>query len=179
MFLLSFFEILVGVRKRLDFFRSRFFWQSDGHKRKYRLTKWNIICRPKDQGGLGIEVLELKNKCLLSRWLYKLQNEEGVWQELLRNKYLHSKSLSEVTMKTTDSPFWKGLMKVKDKFFSRGSFDVGNGEDTRFWEDAWLGNKPLAVQYPYLYSIVQRKNVLVAIVLNQNPLNNAFRRTLT
>ena len=47
MFLLSFFRIPVGVRKRLDYFRSRFFWQSDQHKRKYRLTKWNIICRPR------------------------------------------------------------------------------------------------------------------------------------
>jgi hypothetical protein len=51
MFLLSFFEIPKGVRKRLDFYRSRFFWQSDGQKKKYRLTKWNIVCRPKDQGG--------------------------------------------------------------------------------------------------------------------------------
>jgi hypothetical protein len=41
---------------------------------------------------------------------------------------------------------------------------VGNGEDTRFWGDAWLGNKPLAVLYPYLYNIVQRKNVSVATV---------------
>jgi hypothetical protein len=82
MFLLSFFEIPIGVRKGLDFFRSRFFWQSDGHKKKYRLTKWNIICRPKDQGGLGIEVLETKNRCLLCKWLFKLMNEEGVWQEL-------------------------------------------------------------------------------------------------
>jgi hypothetical protein len=60
MFMLSFLEIPIGVCKRLDYFRSRFFWQSDAHKRKYRLSKWNIICRPKDQGGLGIEVLELK-----------------------------------------------------------------------------------------------------------------------
>jgi hypothetical protein len=77
-------------------------------------------------------VLELKNKCLLSKWLFKLLNEEGVWQKLLRNKYLHSKSLSEVTMKPTDSPFWKGLMKVKEDFLNRGSFTIGNGEDTRF-----------------------------------------------
>ena len=62
MFMLSFLEIPKGVRKRLDFYRSRFFWQNDDHKRKYRLTKWNIVCRSKDQGGLGIEVLELKKK---------------------------------------------------------------------------------------------------------------------
>ena len=52
MFMLSFFEIPKGVRKRLDMFRSRFFWQSDGQKRKYRLTKWEIIRIPKDPGGL-------------------------------------------------------------------------------------------------------------------------------
>jgi hypothetical protein len=67
MFMLSFFELPKGVRKRLDFFRSRFFWQCEENKKKYRLTKWNLICRPKDQGGLGIEVLEIKNSCLLSK----------------------------------------------------------------------------------------------------------------
>ena len=54
MFILSFFELPKGVWKRMDLFRSRFFWQSDGHKRKYRLAKWNILCRQKEQGGLGI-----------------------------------------------------------------------------------------------------------------------------
>jgi hypothetical protein len=87
MFMLSFFEIPVGLRKRLDYYRSRFFWQSDGHKRKYRLSRWDILCRPKDQGCLGIEVLELKNKSLISKWLFELLNGDGVWQELLRNKY--------------------------------------------------------------------------------------------
>ena len=58
MFLLSFFEVLVGVRKRLDFYRSRFFWQSDEAKKKYILARWDIMCRLKDQGGLGIENLE-------------------------------------------------------------------------------------------------------------------------
>jgi hypothetical protein len=46
MFLLSFFEIPKGVWKRLYFYRSHFISQSDELKRKYRLTKWNIICQP-------------------------------------------------------------------------------------------------------------------------------------
>ena len=120
------------------------------HKRKYRLTKWEIICRPKDQGGLSIEVLELKKLCLLSKWLFKLLNEEGVWQELIHNKYLQNKTLSQATAKPFDSPFWKGLMKVKEDFFSRGSFTIGNGMNTSFWEDTWLGDTPLAQQYPML-----------------------------
>jgi hypothetical protein len=178
MFMLSFFEIPIGVRKRLDF-RSRFFWRSDGHKKKYRLSRWNIICRPKDQGGLGVEVLEIKNKCLLSKWLLKILTKQGVWQEIIQNKYLHSKSLSQVKAKPSNSPFWKGIMKVKDNFFERGSFNIGNGESARFWEDTWLGDTHLAHQYPSLYNIVQRKKVSGSDVLAQLPLNIGFRQALS
>jgi hypothetical protein len=143
------------------------------------LTKWNVIFRPKDQGGLGIEVLEIKNLCLLSKWLDKLINQEGVWQELLHNKYLNNKTLSQVTVQPHDSPFKRGPMKVKDEFFKRGSFIVNNGMSTRFWDDTWLGNRPLADQYPSLYSIVRNKNVTVATTLATTSLNIGFRCSLT
>jgi hypothetical protein len=39
MFMLSFFEIPRGVLEKIDCFRSRFYWQNDQHKRKYRLTR--------------------------------------------------------------------------------------------------------------------------------------------
>jgi hypothetical protein len=65
-------------------------------KKKYRLIKWNIICRLKNQGGLGIEVLDIKNRCLLYKWLYKLLLVEGVWHELLTNKYLNGKKLYQI-----------------------------------------------------------------------------------
>ena len=124
-------------------------------------------------------MLELKNKSLLCKWLFKLLNEEGVWQELLKNKYLYSKSLSQVQAKSSDSPFWKGLMRVKDELVSRGVLNVGDGSNTRFWEDTWLGGTPLSTQYPTLYNIVQRRNVSVQSVLGETHPNIAFRRALT
>ena len=133
----------------------------------------------KGSGGLGIEVFDIKNKCLISKWLFKLLHEEGVWQELLTNKYLRDKSLSQVEAKPTDSPFWKGLMKVKGVFFSCGSFIMGNGQRTRFWEDTWLGETSLSTQYPMLYKIVSSKNVTASQILSQNPLNISFRRLLS
>jgi hypothetical protein len=44
-------------------------------------------------------------------------SEEIMWQELLHNKYLKNKTLAEVEAKPTDSPFWKGLMRVKRRVF--------------------------------------------------------------
>ncbi|CAA0807930.1 Unknown protein [Striga hermonthica] len=125
MYMMSFFEIPKGVRKKLDYFRSRFFWQSDEHKRKYRLAKWDILCQPKEQEGLGIQNLELKNIALLSKWLYHLLTTDGTWQQILRNKYLGTKPLVQVHWKSGDSHFWGSLMKVKNEFLKFGTFTMG------------------------------------------------------
>jgi hypothetical protein len=53
-FMFSFFEVSRGILKKLDYFRSCFFWQSDDHKKKYRLTKWEVVYTLKDQGWLGV-----------------------------------------------------------------------------------------------------------------------------
>jgi len=71
MYMMSFFVIPRGLLRKLDYFRSRFFWQSDNQRRKYRLAMWDILCQPKEQGGLGIHDFELKNIKLLSKWLFK------------------------------------------------------------------------------------------------------------
>jgi hypothetical protein len=43
MFMMSFFRIPKGVLKKLDYYRSRFYWQSDEHKKKYRLIRWGSL----------------------------------------------------------------------------------------------------------------------------------------
>ena len=71
-------------------------------------------------------------------------------------------------------------MRVKDDFFKRGSFTLGTGDNVRFWEDVWLGDKPLCKQYPSLYGITQRKQVSVSSVMSHAPPPNiGFRRALT
>jgi hypothetical protein len=48
----------------------------------------------------------------------------------------------------------------------------------RFWEDKWLGNHELKVQYLNLFNIVIHKHTIVAEVLNEATLNVSFRRSL-
>jgi hypothetical protein len=108
--------------KKIDIYRFRFYWQSDEHKKKYWLAKWSIICQPKGQGGLGILNIDVQKRCLLSKWLFKLINEEGVWQDLLRRKYVKDRTIVQVQRKPGDSHFWSGLMKVKESFLNLGRF---------------------------------------------------------
>jgi hypothetical protein len=70
-------------------------------------------------------------------------------------------------------------MHVKEDFFKRGYFRVGDGTSVRFWEGVWMGDMSLSHQYPALYNIVQHKNVLVSTVLVTEPINISFRRVMT
>ncbi|WVZ94604.1 hypothetical protein U9M48_040475 [Paspalum notatum var. saurae] len=106
---INFHKIPKGILKKLDFYRSTFFWQGNSYKKKYRLARWEILCFPK--GRLG-------------KWLYKLINEEGVWQNILKKKYLRGKSIGEVQWKPGDSHFWSGLTKVKEHFLELSSFNL-------------------------------------------------------
>ncbi len=179
MYMMSFLAIPSGVRKKLDYFRSRFYWQGDGHKKKYRLAKWDIIRRPKDQGGLGIHDLDVKNIVLLSKWLYKLLTTDGMWQQMLRNKYLGTQPLSQTFWKAGDSHFWTSLMKVKQDFLRFGSFRIRDGSQIRFWEDKWLGNASLRDQFPCLYNIVRHKHSTISQIFQNKPPSFSWRRDLT
>ena len=144
----------------MDYYRSRFFWQFDEHKKKHQLAKWSILCQPQGIGGLSIKNLDIQNKCLLSKWLFKLINEEGIWQSLLRNKYLKNQTIAQVEKKAGDTHFLVGLMKVKDTFLNYDSFQLNDGNKIRFWEDKWLGNHTLREQYHTLFNIVRKKHAM-------------------
>jgi hypothetical protein len=84
MFMMSFFKIPKDARKKLDRYISRFFWQGGKDKKKICLAKCDIMCRPKNQGGLGIVDLAIKNNYLLSEWLFDLLNGDVIWQTLIK-----------------------------------------------------------------------------------------------
>jgi hypothetical protein len=113
-----------------------------------------------------------------SKWLFKLINEDGMWQTILRNKYLTNQTIGKVDTKSGDSQFWAGLMKAKETVLRHGSFHLNNGKQIRFWEDRWLGNQSFQHQYPSLYTLVRRKSATVESVLSMVPLNVSFRRFL-
>jgi hypothetical protein len=174
LYMISFFLLPKGVLQKLDYYRSRFFWQGDSEKKKYRVVKWSVAYRPKDQGGLRVHDLQVKNSALLRKWLFKLLTEDGVWRTLVKRKYIGLKALSQVFWKHGDSHFWAGLMALKN-FFLPSWYFINDGSQIQFWEDTWLDNVPLQDQYPALYSIVHYKSDTIAKVMATSPPAVSFR----
>jgi hypothetical protein len=72
---------------------------------KIQIYQMGHFIASKNQGGLGIHNLDIKNTTLLNKWLFKLLTTKGTWQQILYKKYLGSKSLSQFQWKNKDSPF--------------------------------------------------------------------------
>jgi hypothetical protein len=55
---------------------------------------------------------------------------------------------------------------------------VGDGKKIKFWEDNWLGNSSLAIQFWDLYTIVNEKTSTIADLWDGRDLKCTFRRTV-
>jgi hypothetical protein len=161
LYIVSLFELLKGTEKRCDIFRKCLLWLEKDGVRKYHLVKWEIVCMPQDQGGLGVADLRVMNFCLLCKWLWKLETTDGLWQQMIRAKYLKNKPLSQRVSKPSDSHFWQGVLKTAGTFTRCSRRLVGNGLRTLFWEDLQIGDKPLREWFPRLYYLTFSVNFTV------------------
>jgi hypothetical protein len=81
-----------SVLKKMDIYRKRLLWYGGCNNKKYHQVKWDSVCTPKDSGGLCILDLRCMNISLLTKWLWKLEKDEGLWQTIVK-KYMKGKPL--------------------------------------------------------------------------------------
>ena len=139
LFMMSFYPLPVGVRKKADFFIARLVWQEDENKKKYHLVNWKTCCMPKDLGGLGIINLDIMNKSILAKWLWKIETESRTWVNILKSKYIQNRCLAGLEKKPGDSQFWCSLMDIKRIYFQHVKKRLGDGKKPGFGRTGGLG----------------------------------------
>jgi hypothetical protein len=128
------------ILNKLDKLRRVFFWQGGGTKQKYHLIKWPRICKSKRKGGLVVKDIKKMNISLLCKWWWKLDTEDGLWQQIIRFKYLKNNSICSVKHKQNDSVIWANLLKVKDVYLHGRKMVISDGSNTLFWKDGCMIN---------------------------------------
>jgi hypothetical protein len=49
----------------------------------------DTLCRPENQGGIGMLNTRIMNECLLTKWIWKImKGSEETWYKLLKAKYM-------------------------------------------------------------------------------------------
>ena len=101
------------------------------------------------------------NISLLCKWWWKLEMENGLWQDIVKAKYLSNDLISSAKWRLTDSPVWKDLLQVRTIYMRGRAIKNGNGTKTLFWKDPWIDPNPLCSMHPVLFEMCTEKDISV------------------
>lgn len=99
------------------------------------------------------------NISLLCKWWWKLENDNGIWQDIVKAKYLRNDLVTTVKHRVDDSPVWSDLLKVKHIYIRGRRIKPNNGENTLFWVDPWLDDEPLYSKSSILFELCNDKKI--------------------
>ncbi|GAV71321.1 hypothetical protein CFOL_v3_14815 [Cephalotus follicularis] len=73
------FMLPVSVIKECERTLRRFLWGGSGSSVKQSLVKWDKVCTPCQEGGLGIKNMKIWNKALLLKQVWNLLTDQSLW----------------------------------------------------------------------------------------------------
>ena len=117
----------------------RFLWIGGTEKAHGAKVAWDNVCKPKDEGGLGIKRLVLLNQVLNLKYIWALlsPHNHSLWAQWISTYMLKYKSIWAVTPPAQSSWYWKKLLKLRDIVRPLIRHKIGNGCGTSLWYDNW------------------------------------------
>jgi hypothetical protein len=79
------------------------------------------------------------NVSLLCKWWWLLENENSLWQDIVKLKYVKGSPICLIQNKISDSPIWSDLLKVRHIYLKCREYKLNNGKLISFLLDTWLG----------------------------------------
>lgn len=173
---MNLFKAPAGIISQIEKQYRAFLWGHEERGQKATWIPWELVCKSKAQGGLGMGHISWKNRGLLLKWAWRYGTDQKcLWRRIIAGKYqwdsrrlfLHS-MMGEGNQV---SPLMKDIFAVlqEDSLLAVGFKDqlicgVGDGNYTRFWTDPWINAKPLNSQFPRIFAMAINKVALIAEV---------------
>jgi hypothetical protein len=125
------------------------------------------VCKSKENGGLGVRVLQVQNECLQVKLLHRIHSAaRSSWPRWVWSS-LHGAFIDDLRATTVlCGPHWSSLRRLLPLYRSITSVRVGGGASTSFWHDAWLPLGALSLALPELYTHCLNPQATVASALS-------------
>jgi len=124
---------------------------------------WNTVCLKKEVGGLGVRRIREFNNVLLGKWCWRLLTEKNsLWYRVLTGRYIEEGGCV-LDGGRDASAWWRVIAALqREPWFSNHVCRVvGDGKQTYFWSDVWVGGVSFKDRFSRLFELAVDKWVFV------------------
>ncbi|XP_021756104.1 uncharacterized protein LOC110721271 [Chenopodium quinoa] len=140
---------LMGVYKfprdtiqRIQSAMARFWWGSDGFKRKTHWRSWDDMCTLKCFGGMGFKDLGVFNDALLGRQAWRLvKASNSLLGRIFKAKYYPRSEFLESSLGFAGSFSWRSIWSSKALIKEGIIWKIGNGKKVNLWSEPWVADE--------------------------------------
>ena len=124
---MSCFKLPITLCHEIEALICRLFWGQRGDRRKIHWVKWQDLCKPKNQGGMGFKDLALYNDALLAKQTWRLLHDiQSLFHRVFKAKFFPNSTVLEAKCPSSASHAWENIIKGRDviKLVVYGALDL-------------------------------------------------------
>lgn len=110
-----------GVIEEIERVCRLYLWTDLTVRKSQSVVAWDVVCMPKEYGGLGLHSMKIWNKVLLYNKIWDVENKKDrLWVKWMGAYYLKGTNLRQYKVKNDDSWTWKALMRIWEEICGDG-----------------------------------------------------------
>ena len=105
-------------------------------------VRWEELCKPKEQGGMGFKDLLRFNDALLAKQTWRLPHDKStLFYRIFKARFFPHCSIMEATCPSSVSYAWKSIIKARDVIKHGAIWRIDYGKSIPICGDRWLPQK--------------------------------------
>ncbi|KAL1198538.1 putative ribonuclease H protein [Cardamine amara subsp. amara] len=138
-FWLSAFQLPKACLKEIEKLCSSFLWSGPALNPKKAKVAWEDLCKPKDEGGLGLRPLSEVSKVFRLKLVWRIISaSSSLWVKWIQMNLLHKGSFWSIGESSNrGSWMWRKILKARPLARDFHKVRIGDGKQTSFWYDCW------------------------------------------
>jgi hypothetical protein len=135
-FAMSCFDLTKTLCEQMGSMICRYCWAQHEKENKVHWLSWDILTKPKSEGGLGFRDLYGFHLAMLAKQVWRmLTNPDSLCAKVLKAKYFPTTSILQVVPSSGMSYTWRSIPKGLELLREGVIWRIGDGNNINIWSD--------------------------------------------
>lgn len=128
----------------------KFLWFANPERLKSNLVKWEAVCLPRSEAGLGLRRVKEFNEAYLLKLAWLVSTSNSLWPIWFRERYLKGLAIWHPKFQRGGSYICKSIRSFSSLIQRKSRWVIGNGHSISLWFDRWIDQVLIAARFPSL-----------------------------